>query len=91
MSKRAEAARRNARLGGLKTAQTHSKDFLEERARKAGEANLLSHGREFFGHIARKSRTTINRKKEQVIKTILPSGTLQTSSADLMQAATENI
>lgn len=73
------------RKGGLTTAQTHSKEWLQNRARKGGTMVRDMYGTDYYRHInskrrARrgwpkgKSRTLANRVRESIKNMDLPSG-----------------
>lgn len=96
VSKRAQAARRNGSIGGLKTAQTHSSEFLEERAAKAGTSTRDRYGIGYYSFLAVQGRKvfknkTSKRYSQEVIKSILPHSNKSTTSTDLMQAATATL
>lgn len=44
--------RRNAKRGGVRTAQSHSDNWLCERAEKGGLATLLTYGHAYYRAIA---------------------------------------
>lgn len=92
ISKRAKANKINGSLGGIKTARTHSAEFLEQRASKAGLETKDRYGSSFFAFIRSKRK---NYSRKAVIKDIIPELTniqinkLSTlSSVELMRAAT---
>jgi hypothetical protein len=90
ISRRVLAARKNARLGGLKTASTHSAEFLEERASKAGNATRDTYGNEFYGYIARQRKPSRVAQKE-VIKEITNSVKEPSTTTELMSAAVKTL
>lgn len=95
-SRRALAARQNGRLGGLKTAQTQSQEFLEERATKAGLSTRTRYGIEYYRYLRNinpsKPRTkTTNQKIKEVIREIIPNAETLPSPKELMKAATEKL
>jgi len=97
-SRRVLAARRNGRLGGLATAKNSSQEFLEERARKAGEAVRENYGVEYYGHIARSHRNRKSTKKviKEVVNEIIsppqaaPNTIENVTPLQLMQAAAKS-
>jgi hypothetical protein len=96
-NKRRAAARLNGRLGGLKTAITHSKEFLEERAAKAGTATRDRYGIDYYRylrsiHPARKrSRTNLEHKKEILPGIIPEDATSMPSNLELLKNAAKNL
>jgi hypothetical protein len=54
MKDRILANRMNARKGGLRTARLYGKEFVEERARTAGQTCLMRYGRDFYRNIRKK-------------------------------------
>lgn len=88
-SARSAAGRINGKLGGLKTAATHSKDFLEDRARKAGSSTRDTYGIDYYRHL-RKTRkphkinplANLNNNKQP---------RTQLSSVQLMREVTKNL
>lgn len=97
VSRRVLAARRNGRLGGLATANNSTKEFLELRASKAGDANRERYGVEYYSHIARRPRkmNTVKRATKEIIETIVPSQEIPQSgninTVQLMQAAAKSV
>lgn len=89
MSRRALSAKRNGRLGGLKTASTHSPEFLEQRAAKAGLSTRDTYGLEFYQHI----RGLTKRKKsiKKLVKENVALLTSNVSNSTLMQQAVQSI
>lgn len=94
-SRRAMAARQNGRLGGLRTAQTQSAEFLEERAAKAGSSTRDTYGIEYYRYLRSlnpsKLRIKATEKLELVNKEILPTAISTTSPKELMKAAASKI
>jgi hypothetical protein len=48
LAKRVKSARENGSLGGLKTAQNHSQEWLDERARKGGKALVERYSTDYY-------------------------------------------
>lgn len=95
-SKRAIAARRNGRLGGQKTARTHSPEFLEARSSKAGCSTRDRYGIDYYRFIGLKARrrTSAQVKRQAVISEISPklaNLTIEATTADLMAAASAQL
>lgn len=92
ISKRVLASRKNGRLGGLKTASTHSAEFLEERASKAGNATRDTYGNEFYSFIASKRNYKPSQViQKEVIKEVTNSVKEPSTTAELMHAAVKNL
>ena len=92
-SKRVLASRQNGRLGGLKTAQTHSAEFLEDRASKAGTSTRDTYGSGYYSFIASQTRKPSNKPKEliQQIMSTTNSITEPANTAELMEAAAKQL
>lgn len=93
VSRRALAARRNGRLGGLATASTHSQEFLEQRASKAGQANRDRYGKDFYRYLAQQPRTrkTHSDIQKEIISDISPDIKDNPTTVELMQAAAKQV
>lgn len=98
VSRRALAARRNGSIGGLKTAQTQTPEFLEQRASKAGSSTRDRYGIGYYSYLAKASRKVLKsiRKpsrehRQQLVNSILPNNDKSTTSVDLMHAATATL
>ena len=89
-SRRVLAAKQNGRLGGLKTASTHSAEFLEERASKAGSATRDTYGNSYYSHIA-SNRKSSRQVQKEVIQSVTNSVKEPNSTVELMQASVKNI
>lgn len=55
--KRLKAARENGSIGGFKTAQTHSQEWLDDRARKGGKALVERYSTDYYRWINSQRRT----------------------------------
>lgn len=91
ISARVLASRNNGRLGGLKTAQTHSAEFLEARASKAGSTTRDTYGNAYYAHISKATRHKL--KSTPKIISEVTNNTIQepTTSLALIQAATKTL
>jgi hypothetical protein len=89
-SKRVLASRQNGRLGGLKTAKTHSAEFLEDRASKAGTSTRDTYGSGYYSFIASQTRKPSNKPKE-LIQQITNSVSEPANTAELMEAAVKQL
>jgi hypothetical protein len=89
-SKRVLASRQNGRLGGLKTAQTHSAEFLEDRASKAGTSTRDTYGSGYYSFIASQTRKPSNKPKE-LIQQITNSVSEPANTAELMDCAAKQL
>ncbi len=90
-SRRALVAGQNGRLGGLKTAQTQSQEFLETRASKAGSSTREKYGIEYYRYLRslapNKLRIKSSERLQAVVKEILPTAVDVPSPKELMKAA----
>lgn len=96
-NRRRAAARINGRLGGLKTALTHSKEFLEQRATKAGTATRDTYGVDYYRYlrsinpVQHKVKSNLDRKKEILPELIPDNATSMPSNLELIKTATKNL
>ena len=93
ISRRVLAAKQNGRLGGLKTASTHTAEFLEARASKAGCSTRDTYGNGYFSHIAsnRKSSKQVNKEVIHSVTGNSNSVKEPSNTVELMQASVKNI
>lgn len=92
ISRRVLASRKNGRLGGLKTASTHSAEFLEERASKAGNATRDTYGNEYYSFIAKQRNNKSSKQvQKEIIQEVTNSVKEPSTTTELMQAAVKNL
>jgi hypothetical protein len=90
LSRRAVSARRNAKLGGLKTASNHSPEYLKLRASKAGSATRDKYGLDFYRYL-RNLANPLKPTKEKVIEEVTHIPSNKVSSAVLMRSVAQNL
>lgn len=90
LSRRALSAKRNGRLGGLKTASTHSQEFLEARATRAGLSTRDTYGLEYYQHLRTLHPTTKKKSIRQLAKETV-SSIKAVSNTALMTQAVESL
>lgn len=94
-SKRALSARQNGKLGGLKTASTHSPEYLELRSARAGSATRDKYGLEYYRYLRTLSsdfsRPSPKRKAIKEVVGNLVADTKNISSVQLIKSAVQNL